>query len=319
MKYLLFLSFLLLLPLQAYSATISDFNPVAHWTFDESSGVRYDSTSNANDLTDNNTVSSAIGLLSTAADFEASNSEYLSNAGGIGLSTNTNHTISFWYKPESTGTHQTSIYTGDTTSGLHIRINDNTKLFTQFANSSGETKTTSGSALFTAGNWYHVVVVLNVNSDSFEFYINGSLVAETVTGTAASGFTDGSTLCIGATNCASQYLDGLVDEFSIFPSALNSTQVTTIYNTGTPLPYQSTPDTGTVPFCVYTNTYDMNGTIGQTCVTDGSTSTCTYDFSPTTTPLQTYDGDNIFMLAFVVFFLVLFSLAFFMSPFKRWY
>jgi hypothetical protein len=50
---------------------------VSWWTLDEASGTRADSHG-SNDLTDNNTVGSAAGKQGNAADFESTNSEYLS-------------------------------------------------------------------------------------------------------------------------------------------------------------------------------------------------------------------------------------------------
>ena len=50
---------------------------LAFWKMAETSGTRYDETANNEDLTDNNTVSYATGKVGNAADFEASNNEYL--------------------------------------------------------------------------------------------------------------------------------------------------------------------------------------------------------------------------------------------------
>jgi len=77
---------------------------VSHWSCDEASGVRYDSnTTNSNDLTDNNTVLAATGLLSNACDFESSSSEYLSitDVAQIGLDFSTAFTIAYWVNFES--------------------------------------------------------------------------------------------------------------------------------------------------------------------------------------------------------------------------
>ena len=49
-------------------------NLIAFWQLEEASGVRYDSEG-SNNLTDNNTVTSATGVVGDAAQFTRSNSE----------------------------------------------------------------------------------------------------------------------------------------------------------------------------------------------------------------------------------------------------
>jgi hypothetical protein len=55
---------------------------VAYWNLDEASGTRADSHTNGLDLTDNNTVTTGLGVdgVSTAAAFLKANTEYLSHA-----------------------------------------------------------------------------------------------------------------------------------------------------------------------------------------------------------------------------------------------
>jgi hypothetical protein len=57
---------------------------VSYWELDEASGIRYDAHG-ANDLTDNNTVTQASGVIANAAQFTSANDEYLSVAGSHGL------------------------------------------------------------------------------------------------------------------------------------------------------------------------------------------------------------------------------------------
>lgn len=58
---------------------------ISYWKFDEESGTRNDSHG-TNHLTDNNTVTSAAGVVNTSAQFAAPNSEYLSRADNPSLS-----------------------------------------------------------------------------------------------------------------------------------------------------------------------------------------------------------------------------------------
>src|SRR3990167_8248201 len=74
---------------------------MAYFKLDEASGTRVDSKS-TNDLTDNNTVTQAVGKVANAAQFTSANSEYLSIGDTLDLSTgDIDFTISGWMYPDS--------------------------------------------------------------------------------------------------------------------------------------------------------------------------------------------------------------------------
>src|SRR5690242_13052659 len=74
---------------------------VAFWDLGEASGQRNDSHTNLLHLTDNNTVTSAAGLVGTAAQFTAANTEYLSRVSESLLQTaggpNNSFTVAGWF------------------------------------------------------------------------------------------------------------------------------------------------------------------------------------------------------------------------------
>jgi hypothetical protein len=72
--------------------TVNDGSLVAYWRLDEASGNATD-TKGSSTLTDNNTVTSAAGKISTSRQFTAANSEFLSIADNAALSTGN---IDFW-------------------------------------------------------------------------------------------------------------------------------------------------------------------------------------------------------------------------------
>lgn len=82
-------------------------NIAASWALGEASGTRA-ATTGGRDLTSNNSVGSATGLQNAlAADFVPASSHYLSAVDNDVLDFTTgNFSISFWYKPELTGTLQ---------------------------------------------------------------------------------------------------------------------------------------------------------------------------------------------------------------------
>ncbi len=74
----------------------TEYNAV--WHLEESSGSRQDSTTNNNDLSDNNTVTSNTGQVGTAGEFTRANSEYLSitDASQTNLELSGNYSIVWW-------------------------------------------------------------------------------------------------------------------------------------------------------------------------------------------------------------------------------
>jgi hypothetical protein len=230
----IFLLILFLLPVPSLASTISDFSPHVHFTLDEESGVRYDSVGSYN-LTDNNTVGFTTGLLDNAADFESSNSEYLNNTSALGLTDDQDFTLSYWYNPESQSSHQLTVYAGDgSTNGFIARAEPAGTLFIQWSDGSGTCKFRTSSSVFSTATWYHVFVVYLVNSDDAKIYIDGALQGKSTISTACAGYHDANDFELS--HVGGQYIDGFVDEVTVFPADEQSI-VSTIYNSGTPLPY----------------------------------------------------------------------------------
>jgi len=283
-KLLLILS--IFLPLSTYGAGISDFSPVSHWDCDETSGVRYDANlTNTNDLTDNNTVLYQAGSLSNACDFERSNSEYLSITDGnqLGLDVSTNATFSFWINIEtlpSTG----QIY--PMVSKIGTANNESYSLY--LYNDSGTHKIAmigAGDGIYggpgtywltnwtpTVATWYHIAFTYDASIDKTTWYINGSSYASSTTAYTENLFYNGaSPFQIGAdVGWNNAYFDGLIDEISVFSATLTASEISTLYNSGTPLPYTDT-----------------------TPLASTSTATSTVNMS-----------DTNFMLAVIIFFLM---------------
>jgi len=289
------------LPNLSLATSISDFNPVSHWTCDEASGVRYDSvTANSNDLTDNNTVGSAAGLLSNACDFERDTTEYLSitDASQANLDqTDDTYSTSFWIKYESLPPSQDNAYViydkMDNSGGrngialqLQMYPTNTYNYYNIYGNS--DNNWDGGTVSPVVGTWYHVVVTTDLGATVF--YINGTTITQSDFATSNQIGDSAADFKIGQKTYESlssqEYtMDGLIDEFTFFGQKLTAGEVTTLYNAGTPLPYEST----------------------------GTTST-----SSTATSTSTFEDDNIvFMLAIIVFFLAFLWLGFIFSAFRK--
>lgn len=141
--------------------------PSSWWKLNEISGSRADSIG-SNTLTDNNTVLANGGFVEgIAADFEASNSEYLS-AGDI-LDITGDYSHSLWFKPESVNITQVFIGKSDGTNGYQFGLNTSGKMFVKHE---GTTYTDTGAALVN-GVWYHLSVVFDAAADTVTFYLDG--------------------------------------------------------------------------------------------------------------------------------------------------
>lgn len=280
--HLLLLSFLLL-PL-ASSAYVEDLTPVSHWTCDEVSGTRSDSnTVTANDLTDINTVLYSAGKLENACDFEDANAEKLS---GTNEYDNTAGSISFWFKIENLKTSGYSpIFLSNnlntSSNGVSVRYNY-TDAKTYVSIGTGAEYITGVTAL-TAGTWYHMVVVWDTSNGYV--YLNGADDTNTTSAPFTVGNGDSNFYIGTGAYYSTRYYDGLIDEVSIFDYALTSGNVTTLYNSGTPLAYSS-----------------------------GESGTSTATTSTSVDPIGNID--IVFMLAFILFFIILITLGMFFKVTK---
>lgn len=230
-------------------------NLVSWWKLDEASGSRADAHG-TNTLTDNNTVASATGKQSNAGDFEAGNSEYLSitDASQSGLDFSGDMTVQAWVKFESlpstnamaiiskmTGAPSGRAYFFGYDNGWHSGANR--LLFFAYESSSLYTRGYY-SWTPTTGVWYHLVAVYSSASQgSVTFYIDGT--AQTTTHDNQTGGTiqnSSQPFRIGADDDGGvgRYFDGLIDEVAVWGRALSSGEVTTLYNGGSGVTYEST-------------------------------------------------------------------------------
>jgi hypothetical protein len=134
----------------------------------------------------------------------------------------------------SADTGPTNIYQGcgltlGSGGGYAVRINNQW-------NSSYIQQPSSSTSDVTEGNWYHFLFVRDGNT--LRLYKNGNttpLVTLSNAEIASNDLNLGSELRIGyGYGAASRYVNGLIDEFAVFNSALNGTDASNIYNGGTP-------------------------------------------------------------------------------------
>lgn len=243
-------------------------------------------------MTDNNTVGFTTGLLANACDFNSSNSEYLSiiDADQIGLEP-TSFTISAWAKQVSS--KQLSVvgkyYTGN--SGIYsylMAFNADTTQHSYNGVTNGSSyDELTGSISLVVGTWYHLVFTYDGATKEMKSYINGTL-GGSITGIHTLSYSTGN-FAIGH-GYSTNYFNGYIDEITFFDTALSSGDISTLYNSGTPLPYSA----------------------GGGDPEDPPATT-----TPTTTPSTSDNGDLVFMLSVIVFFLSTFWVGYIISMFRK--
>jgi hypothetical protein len=136
-------------------------------------------------------------------------------------------TLSGWIKQDNTGTHTLMQRQTVSTNGYAIRISSGVLQF--YGTSGGHT---FGSGFTSITDWYHLCVTHD-GSTTLKGYVNGVLQG-TITTTAL--VTNSVSTKLGwHSNHAPSYLQGKLDECAIFSSALDASNVTQIYNSGSPI------------------------------------------------------------------------------------
>ncbi len=228
-------------------ATISgDFstNLISHWKLDEASGTRED-IHGSNDLTANGTggVGAATGKINDGADLELSDSDYLSiaDASQTGLDISGDMTMSFWVKFESLPDYGMCVSKfGSSSNQRSYRFGQSgTTAIFQNHHTGSAANTVTWAISPSLSTWYHYMLVYTASGGSAELFIDGTSQTSK-SGLSTSMFNGTSPFEIGRSNSPSEYyLDGVIDEVSIWSTALTSGNVTTIYNSGSGIPYSA--------------------------------------------------------------------------------
>ena len=211
----------------------SNFKAV--WHMQETSSTRYGSTSNDNDLSDNNTVTNANGKITKGADFEENNTEYLSisNSNQTGLNFGTGaFTLGGWFKKE-TGTHSDGMLIWKRNSGggdagyqfFFGGSSTNYDVWIYCGNGSNAEFTTTDTHTFNNTNWNHIFVTRDA-SGKILFVVNG--VEEDPNKTITYNLDNSYDFKLGEQVPSSTY-DGMMDEIRLLNTDLSSDWLATEY------------------------------------------------------------------------------------------
>lgn len=210
---------------------------VARWKLDEASGNRADSVG-ANTLTDNNSVLSGEGINQMcaysqyAADFEATNSEYLSIADNAALSITGDMTIALWVNVESAPGAEMALVGKDATGGqlayqFYYMEDTGKKLKFRIWTATAASIVSVAKDL-TVGTWFHIAMVYDASAGSCAFYSNGVQISTTQTGLGTSIDDTTSAFEIGRRQGAS-YFDGMMQDVIVWTYALSAAEIRTLY------------------------------------------------------------------------------------------
>lgn len=227
------------------------------WELNETAGVRVDSHGD-NDLTDNNTVMSGTGLVyAAAADFEASNSEFLSIADNADLSTgDVSWTYETWVKLESNGffclAGKGNGITDAASEWLLYYTGSQVRLQVYFGSSN--VGATSSFGALSVGVWYQVIAWHDAENEQIGVEVNASATGVT----AHSGGLNDTThdFRIGIWGSGIPF-DGLIGPSRFWKGRVLPASVRMwLYNDGSARPYSSfvpgrVPGTQVRPFAAW--------------------------------------------------------------------
>ena len=214
---------------------------VAYWKLDETSGTRNDAHS-TNHLSDNNTVTSAAGKQSNAAEFVATNSEYLSISDNANLSTgDVDFTIAGWFYLASKTLGRDLVMKWGTSGNFEYALvyNDSSDRFEFYVSSTGSNAVGAvGDNLGSpsTATWYFIVAYHDSVGDVIGISINNG--AANTTAYSLGVFNSSADFALGTRlPTISNYHDGRIDETGFWKRVLNSSERGVLFNNGNGMTY----------------------------------------------------------------------------------
>jgi hypothetical protein len=210
---------------------------ISHWKLDEASGTRSDSHS-SNDLTDNNTVTQAVGKISNAGQFTKANSEFLNITDNASLSVgDIDFTIAAWVYADSvpTGSNTHAIVAKDASGvrGYALTVFDSSGAKFAFqVGSDASTFTNHIDSTFgnvPTGEWIYVIAWHDATANTLNIQVNNGTVDSV--SYSSGGYDEAQDFRIGQ-HFGGNNWDGRIDEVSFWKKVLTSQERTDLYNSG---------------------------------------------------------------------------------------
>src|ERR1044072_7794039 len=252
----------------AYRDTILADSPAIYLELEETSGTPVNSGS---ETLSSATVGSGVtrnvtGKAGQAYSFNGTTSANISINDLESKYTDMTFTVELWVK--TSGWSQTfCIMNPGNPRYFEIRSDGNAK--TQaFISGSAANVTLTGTTALWDGNWHHIVFV-NASSTDHKLYVDGALEASSTTDMGL--FATSGLLVVGST--LNGAVNGSIDEFAVYDSALSSTRVAAHYNGfGTSAGYTAQAMTASADIVAPSVTTEHNAAYTATAMTATATS-----------------------------------------------
>ncbi len=156
---------------------------------------------------------------------------------GDGAGNDNAFSISSWFNADSIGTFYMATKDASGNREWSFRTVSSQLHFFAFGTGGGYIGRKYATNL-SAGQWYHAVVTYDASkaSSGIKLYLNGSRVddGDYAGGTYTAAVNTTTSVRVGSVEVNGTFGDGKVDELAIFDSELSASDVTAIYNSGTP-------------------------------------------------------------------------------------
>jgi len=153
--------------------------------------------------------------------------DYINCGTDSSLKPTSNYSVSGWFKLDDvTGTK--TIISNDNNNGYMVWVSGSSLWFYHYDTG---WKTLQSNTVLSADTWYHFCITWELSTTTGRLYINGS---EDINSTSFNQVTYLSTPVYIGTYAPSKYFEGYLDEIAVFNTTLSSSDVSSIYNSGTP-------------------------------------------------------------------------------------
>ncbi|MDX1697877.1 MAG: LamG domain-containing protein, partial [Thiohalobacterales bacterium] len=207
--------------------------PIAHWTFDESSGPTAFDSVGGNDATLYGDASWTTGTINGAVDFDGS---------GDSVRTDNNFTpppvgtVTFWMRVSgSPASHQRILGLDDTWEIRHVTTGTADGipygLVFDLGVTGVNTEFVTTTTIDAPGKWYHIAASYDTTSDAYAVYVDGVLQKS---GTYPSALTvpAANLLSMGTRTGSSNYYDGMLDDVRIYDQFLSAEEIAELASGG---------------------------------------------------------------------------------------
>jgi len=213
---------------------------VAWYDLEETTGTRVDAHSTY-DLTENGTIGSTTGVVGTAADHTALNTDSLYHPDDAAFDITGDLTVAGWLDSSNVSGGSTAIIgksngTGDQRSYLLYRSVGKLRFLVCSDGTSGGNTIAESTASISANTWYFVVGVFKAN-DVVELWVDGASAVTPVAAPASLHSGTARLELFSFNNGGVSTEPATLDSVAIWSRALSSAEISTLYNSGSGVSY----------------------------------------------------------------------------------